>query len=88
VNTLNQKSYRNVALAFLIELAREARIRQPLYAMLGRATPEEKTGLAIVFGRSGDKDSIPYLEMLSMDANADVAAEGVRSLRTLRARLP
>jgi len=88
VNTLNQRSYRNVALAFLIELAREARIRQPLYAMLGRATPEEKTGLAIVFGRSGDKDSIPYLEMLSMDANADVAAEGVRSLRTLRARLP
>lgn len=88
VNTLNQRSYRNVALAFLIELAREARIRQPLYAMLGRATPEEKTGLAMVFGRSGDKDSIPYLEMLSMDANADVAAEGVRSLRTLRARLP
>jgi HEAT repeat protein len=88
VNTLNQRSYRGVALAFLIELAREERVRQPLYTMLGRATPEEKIGLASVFGRSGEKDSVPYLETLSMDANPDVAAEGVRSLRTLRARLP
>jgi HEAT repeat protein len=88
VNTFNQRQYKGVTLAYLIELAREPRVRQPLYSMLARATPDEKIGLATVFARSGDKDSIPYLEMLSMDPNPDVAAEGVRSLRNLRARLP
>ena len=33
-------------------------------------------------------DSVPYLETLSMDPDKDVAQEGIRSLRTLRARLP
>ena len=88
VNTLNQRGYRGVALAFLTEIAREARVRQTLYTVLGRATTDEKTGLAMVFGRSGDKDSVPILETLSKDANPDAAAEGVRSLRNLRARLP
>ena len=87
VNTLNQRSYKGVALAFLVELAREQRVRQGLYPILSRATPDERVGLANVLGRSGDKDSVPYLETLSMDANPDVAAEGVRSLRNLRARL-
>lgn len=88
VNTLDQSSYRGVALAYLIELAREAKARQAVYTLLPSATKEEKIGLATVLGRSGDKDSVPYLETLSMDPNADVAAEGIRDLRTLRARLP
>jgi hypothetical protein len=69
-------------------LAREQPIRQTIYGMLGMATKDEKIQLSIVLARSGDKDSIPSLETLSMDPDPDVAAEGIRSLRTLRARLP
>jgi HEAT repeat protein len=86
LNSVNQRAWRGVAVAFLIELAREQPIRQTIYAMLGMATKDEKIQLSIVLARSGDKDSIPSLEALSMDPDPD--AEGIRSLRTLRARLP
>ena len=56
--------------------------------MLGAATKDEKIQLSIVLARSGDKDSISSLETLSKDPDPDVAAEGIRSLRILRARLP
>jgi HEAT repeat protein len=88
LNTVNQRSWRGVASAFLIELAREQPIRQAIYTLLGTATKDEKIQLSIVLARSGDKDSIPSLEALSVDPDPDVAAEGIRSLRTLRARLP
>jgi HEAT repeat protein len=88
LNTTNQRSWRGVASAFLIELAREQPIRQAIYSMLGMATKDEKIQLSIVLARSGEKDSIPSLEALSVDHDPDVAAEGIRSLRTLRARLP
>lgn len=88
LNSVNQRAWRGVASAFLTELAREQPIRQTIYGMLGTATKDEKIQLSIVLARSGDKDSIPSLETLSMDADPDVAAEGIRSLRTLRARLP
>jgi hypothetical protein len=88
VNTLNLKAWRGVAVGFLTELTREEKIRQAVYAMIGRATKDEKTGLAIVLARSGDAGSVSYLQLLSMDPDPDVAAEGVRSLRALRARLP
>jgi len=88
LNGLNQRSWRGVASPFLIELAREEPIRQSIYAMLGMATKDEKIQLSIVLSRSGDRDSLPALETLSKDPDADVAAEGIRSLRTLRARLP
>ncbi|MEO8049717.1 MAG: HEAT repeat domain-containing protein [Acidobacteriota bacterium] len=88
LNSLNQRSWRGVASAFLIELAREQPIRQTIYGMLGMATKDEKIQLSIVLARSGDRDSIPSLEALSMDPDPDVAAEGIRSLRSLRARLP
>ena len=88
VNSLNQRAWRGVAVAFLIELAREQPIRQAIYGMLGAATKDEKIQLSIVLARSGDRDSIPSLETLSMDPDPDVAAEGIRSLRILRARLP
>ena len=53
------------------ELAREQPIRQTIYGMLGAATKDEKIQLSIVLARSGDKDSIPSLETLSMDADPD-----------------
>jgi HEAT repeat protein len=88
LNSVNQRAWRGVAVAFLIELAREQPIRQTIYGMLGTATKDEKIQLSIVLATSGDKDSIPSLETLSKDPDPDVAAEGIRSLRILRARLP
>jgi HEAT repeat protein len=88
LNALNQKSWRGVAIAFVIELARDAEVRRTIYAMMPESTKDEKQQVAIVLARSGDRDSIPVLEGLSRDPDPDVAAEGIRSLRTLRSRLP
>ncbi len=88
VNTLNVRSYRGVAIAFLTELGRDTPVRQAIYPLLPRATKDEKIQLSIMLARSGDRDSVPYLETLSMDPDPEVAQEGIRSLRTLRARLP
>lgn len=88
VNTLGVRSYRGVSTAFLTELARDSNVRQAIYPLLARANKDEKIQMSIVLARSGDRDSIPYLEKLSVDPDNEVAQEGIRSLRTLRARLP
>ncbi len=88
VNTLNVRAYRGVAIAFLTELAREPKVRQAIYPLLTTATKDEKIQLSIMLARSGDRDSVPYLEKLSVDPDPGVQQEGIRSLRTLRARLP
>lgn len=88
VNSLNLRAYRGVAIAYLTELARDQKVRTAIYPLLTRATKDEKIQMSIVLARSGDRDSIPYLETLSVDPDTDVAQEGIRSLRTLRARLP
>jgi HEAT repeat protein len=88
INTLNQRAWRGVASAFLIELSHDPAIRQAFYPLLPAATKDEKIQMSIILARAGDKDSVPNLETLSKDPDPDVAAEGIRSLRTLRARLP
>jgi HEAT repeat protein len=88
VNALNQKIWRGVASAYVIELAREAAVRQAIYTLLAESTKDEKQQIALVLASSGDRDSVSVLEGLSRDPDADVAAEGIRSLRILRARLP
>jgi HEAT repeat protein len=88
INTLNVKSYRGVALPYLTELARDLSVRQAIYPLLPSATKDEKIQLGVVLSRSGERDSLPYLEALQMDVDTDVAQESIRSLRTLRARLP
>lgn len=87
-NTLDIRSYRGVASAFLTELTRDPKVRQALYPMLTGATKDEKIQMAIVLARSGERDSIPYVETISMDNDSDVAQEGIRSLRTLHTRFP
>ncbi len=57
VNTLNVRTYRGVASAFLTELAREQPVREAIYPLLPRATKDEKIQLSIVFARSGERDS-------------------------------
>jgi HEAT repeat protein len=88
INTLNVRSYQQVALAYATELARDLNVRLAIYPMLPRATKDEKIQLCTVFARSGDKDTLPYLETLSVDPDKEVAPEAIRALRTLRARLP
>jgi HEAT repeat protein len=88
VNTLNQKLHGGEALAFLTELARDQTVRQAIYPLLTGATKEEKIQLGIVLARSGERDSVPFLETLSMDADTEVAQNNIRNLRTLRNRLP
>ena len=88
VNTLNVRAYRDVAVAYLTELTRDLTVRKAIYPMLTSATKDEKIQIAIVLARSGDRDSIPYLQTLSTDPDTEVAQEGVRSLRSLNARLP
>jgi HEAT repeat protein len=86
IDELNSAAYKGEAFPFLVELARDAQVRQALYAPLETGTKDEKIGLAGVLARSGDRESIPHLEKLSHDTDADVAQEGLRSLRSLQAR--
>ncbi len=86
INNLNSAAYKGVAFPFLVELARDERIRKALYRPMQTGTNDEKIGLAGVLARSGDASSIPELQKLSNDANADVAREALRALRTLQAR--
>ena len=86
MNSLNSASYRDVAYAYLVELARDDQVRKALYAPLETGTKDEKIGLARVLARSGDKESISRLEKLSNDADTEVAQEGLRALRTVQAR--
>jgi len=87
INTLDSASYRDVAQAYLVEAARDERVRATLYAPMENGTKDEKIGLARVLARSGDKESVPHLQKLSSDTDNDVAQEGQRALRTLQARL-
>jgi HEAT repeat protein len=90
VNNLNSAGFRGVARPYLAELARDPEIRNALYPALRdpMATKDEKTGLGQVLAQSGDRDSLPALEALSRDPDHDVAQEGLRGLKNLRARLP
>src|SRR5665213_785764 len=88
VNTLNQRTWQGVASGLLIELARDPAVRPPLYTIMTESTKDEKRQMAIVLAASGGADSVPVLEGLSRDPDPDVASEGIRSLRILRARLP
>jgi HEAT repeat protein len=87
VDSLNSRSWRGVAFAFLVELAREPIVRQALLPMLRAGTRDEKTHLAQVLGRSGGEESVDVLNKLMNDPDAEVAEEAVRSLRILRARV-
>lgn len=85
VNNLNTTAWQNVAYAFLVELAREPGIRKSLYGPMLTGSKDEKMYLARVIARAGDKEAVPHLEKLSHDGDQDVAAEGLRALRTLQA---
>jgi len=87
INNLNSSAYQGVAFPFLVELARDAAVRQSLYPAIPKGTKDEKIGLARVLARDGDQQSIPELQKLSADADSDVAQEALRAVRTLQARM-
>jgi len=87
INTLNSSAYREVSQAYLIEAARKSEVRNALYKPLEQGSRDEKIHLSRVLAISGDGASVPYLEKVSRDADNEVAQEGLRALRSLRARL-
>jgi HEAT repeat protein len=87
VNTLNSSAYKDVASAYLIEAARREPVLDALYRPLDGGTRDEKIQLSRILAASGDRGSVPYLEKLSRDQDGEVAQEGLRALRSLRARL-
>jgi HEAT repeat protein len=87
IDRLNSSSWRGVSRAFLIELAREAPVRRVLEQATARGTRDEKIYLAQILARSGDKETVPYLERLTHDSDTAVAQEGISALRTLKARV-
>lgn len=87
INNLNSASYNGVAYPFLVELARDAAVRQALYVPLATGTKDEKINLARVLARSGDSGSVAPLEKASKDPDPAVAQEGLKALRTLQSRM-
>lgn len=87
INTLNSAAYHDVAYAYLVEAARKKPILQALYGQIDPGLRDEKIYLARVLAASGDAGSVPYLDKLSRDNDPDVSKEGLRALRSLRARL-
>jgi HEAT repeat protein len=87
INTLNQASYHEIAYAYLVEAARRKPVLMAIQGQLDSGSKDEKIYLARVLAASGDQSSIPYLDKVSRDSDQDVAKEGLRALRSLRARL-
>lgn len=87
INTLNQASWHDIAYAYLVEAARRKPVLKLLQGQLDSGTKDEKIYIARVLAMSGDQSSIPYLDKVSRDSDQDVAQEGLRALRSLRARL-
>lgn len=88
VSQFDSRGYRGVSQGYLTELARNAEVRKALYPYVRPdATKDQKIGLAQVLAASGDRESLQYVEKLSKDSDPEVAEEGVRALRILRARV-
>jgi HEAT repeat protein len=88
VNQLNSSAWRGVSSGLLVELTRDPAVRKAVYPLVGRATKGEKVELARILAESGDKDSIPVLDGLARDGDSNVAQEGLRALRSVKARNP
>lgn len=87
IDTLNSASNHDIAYAYLVEAARRKPVLEALYKPLEEGTRDEKIYLSRVLAASGNKDSVPYLDKISRDPDSNVAMEGLRAERSLRARL-
>jgi HEAT repeat protein len=87
IDQLNQFSYRSAAQALLTEASRDRALREQLYLPMEQGTRDEKINLAHILAQTGDREAEPHIEKLSRDLDKQVAEEGLRALRNLRARL-
>jgi HEAT repeat protein len=87
VDGLNSSIHRGEARPFLIELARKPEVLAKLYDPLTTGTIDQKRELATVMAWSGTRESVPYLERLSQDANTEVAQAAIQAMKNLQARL-
>jgi HEAT repeat protein len=77
----------DIAETYLVELARSPKILANLYPYLDSGTTTERKKLCDVLMSSGNESSVAPLERATHDKNDDVAAEALRALRVIRARL-
>ena len=87
MDSLASKAWGGVAEAYMIELARQAEVREIIYQVLTMGPKDEKIRIARVLSASGDKVTVEKLEVLTRDGDADVAQQALRSLRSLKARV-
>ncbi|MCL6544328.1 MAG: HEAT repeat domain-containing protein [Bryobacteraceae bacterium] len=87
IDNLNSARRSGQAQPLLIELARDAQVRQALHPAVRTGTKDEKIGLAWVLARSGGPEDVEVLEALTRDADLTVASEALRAVRTLKARI-
>jgi HEAT repeat protein len=87
IDQLNQVAFRNQAQALLTETAHDPAVRSQLYTPMEQGTRDEKINLAQILAHTGDRDAEPHIEKISKDLDKQVAEEGLRALRNLRARL-
>ena len=87
IDQLNQASTRNTAQALLTEIAHDPAIRAQLYVPMEQGTRDEKINLAQILAQTGDRNAEPHIEKISRDSDKQVAEEGLRALRNLRARM-
>ena len=87
VQGLDSRMRGDIAQTYLIELARNPKIRASLYPYLTSGTDTERRKLCDVLMYSGDQSSLGPLERASHDRNDDVATEALHALRVIRARL-
>ncbi|HEX4136886.1 MAG TPA: HEAT repeat domain-containing protein [Bryobacteraceae bacterium] len=87
INNLNSAAWHDTAYAYLVEAARRKPVLEALSLSIDPGSKEEKIYLARVLSASGDRSSVSYLDKVSRDSDQDVSKEGLRALRSLRARL-
>jgi HEAT repeat protein len=87
VQSLDLGTGRGLAAPLLTEAARNPEVRLQLYGPLEQGTKEQKIAIAQILSVDGDGATEAHLEKASHDADPQVAEEGLRALRNLRARL-
>ncbi len=87
IDQLDSHFFHDTAKPFLIELTRDPAVRKSVYPAIRTANRKEKVRMAQVLAISGDADTVKVLEALSLDSDSEVAAEGIKAVRALKAQL-
>ncbi len=88
IYSLNSAPNRDVAYRYLTEISvRQPALRARLYDAAERGTRDEKIYLARTFSETGDRNAESQLERISHDSDTTVAQEGLKALKSLRARI-